>query len=357
MLGCSWGIPRKGMMAHYIVTAACMLLVGGLGSLSSCQMEHQAGKIVNLQGTVLISDNSLHLPTSFLVVGNRILVGDPTLQLVQMYETGDDAYRGTLDQQGRGPGEILSPTTVQAAADDTNAVWVYDLRLLRLTRFSVGTAHSERSVTLMEGLPYNPVWIDDSLIMSCGFTYEGGRFGHYDTTGRLLRTVGSIPEGRESAVPVPLHLQAYHSTVRKHPKKPVVAVATRYADRLDIFSVDGSILKSVAGPLGMTPYYTVASGGGAPVMTTSDDKTTFGFIDLAVTDGHIYALFSGRTRKRFPGKANYGQSVYVYDWDGNKVKEFRLDRDVFAIAVDVNDRVLYAIQHEPEVAVIAYKAL
>jgi hypothetical protein len=80
----------------------------------------------------------------------------------------------------------------------------------------------------------------------------------------------------------------------------------------------------------------------------------FGFIDIVATNDRIFALFSGRTRNEAPGRASYGQFVHVYDWEGRLSAVYRLGSEALSIAVSTDGRRLFAVQHDPLPAVVAY---
>lgn len=84
----------------------------------------------------------------------------------------------------------------------------------------------------------------------------------------------------------------------------------------------------------------------------SGQDLRFGYIDIAVTDERIIALFSGRSRAERPGRANVGNILYIYDWKARLHDVYKLDSDVIAIAV--RDSILYALRHDPRPAVLRY---
>jgi hypothetical protein len=132
-----------------------------------------------------------------------------------------------------------------------------------------------------------------------------------------------------------------------------VAVATRHADRLDIYRPDGTRVASADRPLGFEPVYQVARAAGRPTMATGDELR-FGYIDVATTDRYVYALYSGLRRADAPGRANYGRVVRVFDWNAKLVRTMELDQLVFSIAADPSDRRLYAAAIDPSPALVVF---
>jgi hypothetical protein len=70
-------------------------------------------------------------------------------------------------------------------------------------------------------------------------------------------------------------------------------------------------------------------------------------------DGFL-ALYSGRTRDAFPGRANYGSTIHEFGWDGQLRAVYELDSDVISIAWSGEDERLYAVRHDPVPGVVVY---
>lgn len=77
-----------------------------------------------------------------------------------------------------------------------------------------------------------------------------------------------------------------------------------------------------------------------------------GFITSAVTSKYIYTLYSGKILKGRDPEALMdfftSDMIYVFDWKGNPIKKYKLDRKVRSIAIDDKDEVLYAGSFESE---------
>ncbi len=308
-------------------------------------------------GHNLTATDTLGRPSDLLRVGPYLVIADkvPPLHVVR---ASDGAYVRSLGQPGEGPGEFSSVSSLLSVPTAGEAFWAFDLQLRRLTYvdlkkyladdFTLG----ERLISFKsEGLLMSPTWIADTLLISSGLFMEG-RIGHYDSTGKMLRLVGITPPGEEK-VPVPVRQHAYQSVLRTRPDGSLVVLGTRHADQLELYRVDGTRLAVVRGALKFDPVYVVVNRGDRPIMSAAPDLR-FGFIDLATTQDFIFALYSGRTREDYPGRANYGETVHVFDWSGQLIHTYALDTDVLSITVDHSGRTLYASQHRPHPAILRY---
>jgi hypothetical protein len=134
---------------------------------------------------------------------------------------------------------------------------------------------------------------------------------------------------------------AYQSRMVPRPDRKLLALATFYADQIEIYKADGTRKHLVTGPDAFTPAFEVGTYRGEPVRQ-STDETRIGYLDLATTQEHIYALYSGLPTRKSRG---YGTSVRVFDWEGTYVRTYDLDAAVRGIAVSEDGATLFATQH------------
>lgn len=107
------------------------------------------------------------------------------------------------------------------------------------------------------------------------------------------------------------------------------------------------------GGSGFDPVYSVSQTQAGVGMATGMDLR-FGYTDLASTSEFLFGLFSGETRGAMPGKAQFGKSVHVFDWEGARVATLNLPERARAIAVTPDGAELLAIHEEPKPAVYRY---
>lgn len=338
------------------VLLACVFLIGG------CAEERSDAPLVQqtvwdigtpptaLELTLLNDSDSLLSPTAIGVLPEHIVIldsgVDPTISILDR-ESG--AILDAWGRGGQGPGEFMAPWSVQLDPTDPSTFWVYDLNQRRLTSYDISRSdrdHTDIVPLRAETTTVGPVWAGDRLV-SLTFS-ERGRLAFFDAGGDFLRYAGAPPEGATSAPPV-VQQQAFVGTVKAHPSGDRVVVGTRYASRIEVLDVQGKVLHHTLGPDPFEPVFQVTSSGTA--MTSGEDMR-FGYVDIAVTDERIYALYSGRTRAEARGSAFLGVEVHVYTWDGELISVLGLD-DVQAIglALDPLSEELYLLAEIPRPAV------
>lgn len=70
------------------------------------------------------------------------------------------------------------------------------------------------------------------------------------------------------------------------------------------------------------------------------DETRYAFVNGAVTDKYIYLLYSGKLNSGI--HPEYGKYIYQYDWSGDPIKKWVLDREILSLGLSHDDKTLYA---------------
>jgi len=324
------------------------------------ELSHEGLRVRGLSGQVLFDGPSLAIPVDITIAGRYVVVAD--LSADSMFHVIDADRPGVPFQFGRrgsGPGEFENAWSMDPTGGGSAEFWVYDADLARMSLVSLNELEAGsgpvvgRMINLeVPAILTGPAWIDSFTMVSLGF-FSRGRIAFISEDGTLIRTAGTLPEPLSSTPPEVLQ-HVFQATLALRPDRTLLAAATRHASNIEIYRADGSAVGVFQGPLLVEPRFEIQTSAGRPTMATGSDLR-FGYIDVAASAEHIFALFSGRTRAGFPGSANFGRFVHVFDWSGNFEQVLELDASVLKITVDERGEVLYATRHEPEPAVMRYE--
>ncbi|WP_106831894.1 BF3164 family lipoprotein [Parabacteroides pacaensis] len=83
-----------------------------------------------------------------------------------------------------------------------------------------------------------------------------------------------------------------------------------------------------------------------------DNKVAF--CGVACNDKYIYALYSGRSFTSHGDESFQCEHLLVYDWNGNPIKRYHLDKPLFSFCLDSDNQVVYGITFSPEGNVVKY---
>lgn len=343
------------------VSVGLAIPIVGIGGLWAAEVVRQAPpeyerEPIRLASAVHHTGDHLALPAAIESDGDRLVVIDRRgEESVHVIDSDDGSWIASVGPPGDGPAEFRSPVAI--TRDREGRVWVFDTENQRMTRLDLGrlddgNAWADRSFRLSSTTRVlDLTWTADAGMLAWGLFREG-RYGRLDVRGRLEYETGTFP-AVAAGEPAILNQQVYRVRFAAHPNGRLIVAAARHAGRIDIVDAEGVARVSAAAPVPFEPSFDVRGAAGWP-MAVFTDESRLGYIDVAATEGYIFALFSGRTAADFQGRSAYARDVHVFDWNGRLVEILRLDRDVAAIEVDAGRAQLFAIQHDPMPAILRF---
>jgi TolB-like 6-blade propeller-like len=336
--------------------------------LASCSSDNST-TFNKFPSTKIITGKRIEIDQNILLRSNRIFLADSILIVLEgknekylyLFNVNNTKLIGTGGIKGQGPGELISPWLL-IESNKKNSFCVYDMTTKRLNYFNIDSIRNNLNYRPNEYINFSPesgscnfpAWISDSVLVSPGI-FSSGRLAFIDLNGKLLKRSGKVPDKKShKGVSNEFVLQAYQSVLTINPNTKDIAVCSRYADRIELYDSIGTERRIITGPQGFIPKYRIGKAMGSAVLI-QDKKIRFGYIDVVSDEKYIYALFSGRTRLELQGKANYGNFIFKFDWDGNPITMFELDSLLLSITIDKKNKIIYGITNDKNVKIISYK--
>lgn len=343
--------------AHFGTLLALVLLA--MGTATGCRSGLSAGRSRGYAGRELVGrSGNLALPYAIAVVGRFLAVGDNADTMLALFDRMSGERVAAAGRRGAGPGELEGVWTLQGLVADsgTNRIWVFDADQNRVVEYGVSNSgalkFTGRQVeSQLPGKTLSFYWVSDTIIVAVGY-FSQGRFFIADSTGRPTVALGAIPYA-SATFPALAAQQALQPTAAVRPGGRAVAIAARYAGRIDIYDTRTGELHTADVPIPFEPDLKLLRNDKIPVLFQGPD-TRFGYVSIAATSSRIYALFSGRTRTAFPHRANFGSQVHVFDWNGKFLNSIELGLDALQIAIDPAGTTMYVVSHDPEPSVVVY---
>ena len=320
------------------------------------ELSHSHLEVRRVSGRVLAQGEFLGRPGRVEQFGDDLVVLDDLGEAaVHIISARDGRRVRSVGRRGGGPGEFRSAWAITRDPADPRSAWVYDVQLGRLTRVNLATAGNATNPEIINliGGPNasQPLWVHDTLLVTPNFSADA-RLAYFGRDGRFRRSAGVAPSDNRGT-PVSVLQQAWMGKLASHPSGDRLVLATQYADQLEIYAADGSMLKKVRGPFRFDPLFKVANAAGMATMTF-EDGIRMGYSDVIATDEQIFALFSGRTREGYGGNSPFGRYVHIFNWEGDLQHILELDADVISIALSEDGRSLYGVAETPEPVIMAF---
>lgn len=317
-------------------------------------------KYFSIESTNLIDGERLHLsdslgiPEEIKIVNFKdssdvlALVSDitniPPLHYVNLTK---DKYISKIGREGRGPGEFLSVGSIYVT--NGGEALVLGRKNLRLTKINLRNREhienlymSEPEIINLEynGLPFDIFPLEDGNFAAIGLQRirDNKNLAILDSSGKQFKLIGKLPSF-DPSIPPNVHQLAWRSRATSNKEGNKFAVGYYNVDLIQLFDYLGEPHLAIRGPRDDDLKYSVENA-----RLSLDEKTIRAYIDLTSTQDHFYVLYSGRSIKE--SNNNFGKHIFVFDWEGNFVRAYELDKYAFRIDVDSKNNVLYTIVPE-----------
>lgn len=337
-----------------------LLLLAGAGLVATGSVfptSRSAAPVPPVAGMPLASQSfydgsALGLPSRLAVAGDRLIVLDAlSTQAVHVLDIETGALIESFGGRGQGPGEFEGPRSIDVLPSG-DAFWIHDVTQQRSTLYPIKSPNAEsarhretRILKYAEGVGVvEPIHIGAHEILAAGI-FQKGRLGHLDPEGRLVRASGALPSAPNGLAPDQIQF-IHQGVLRGTPSRDRFALSSMFFTRVELFDRHGISRGFVEAPLDLNPDIRISSRGDRRFAYVSPEAPA-GYIDIAVTDEAIFALYSGRDPADFREDAAYADQLHVFRWNGDFVGAFDLDHDAVAIAVSTDGKNLYTIRQDP----------
>lgn len=344
-----------------------------LGVLFSCTKNNsvttvdpltQFSKTIELKEPKIIISDLLD-PTGIIILDSLIMVSEPNNDpMVSLYCLSGKFITSFL-RKGRGPGETsnlldISPYTdsIIQISVDPESVFLYNKN------------------DLLSGnlLPYNEYNLPKgnyafSTIMKYSdneFLYVGknsnkrdecdNRFCIYHADSDAIDFFGEYPVEDVSITKFPTEdyskLNAYQGKPLLKPDHSKSVIIYYYAVGFDI--IDLETLKVDKNIFYQYPQVETAYIPELKANAIKRNMNAFrGFLDAWCSDNHIYFLYSAKTFSA--PDYSIGQYILKYNWDGDPICLYQLDKEISCFALDKDETYIYAgLSEETEARILRY---
>ena len=351
--------PGRRTAGRACLALAALTVAAGTGGCGNA-----ASSPPPIHGRLLTDTLSLALPTGLALTpdGLVVVVDARAAEAVRVFDTAG-AMVARLGREGAGPDEFANAVSVFGRPGHPGELWIYDARLDQVVpvrtealRAAAGGADAfGTAVKLQPGLIVeSPRWLDDTTLVALNpmFTASEGRFVRFGGDGVRRATMGEPPPRSAGSWGTSfVRQQAWGGDMAVHPSRPMFVLASRYAGRLEAFDRDGVLQVRFQVPQEFEPDFSPAEDG---LNMVRGKHFRFGYLDVATTARHVYALFSGRLQRDERVPADVADQVHVFDWQGRLLRVIRLDTPVHHLAVDPAGRTLYGTRIDPHPQVVAF---
>ena len=346
-------MPMKNiniMKICYVILTLLFVLVACDGNRSDSPIGLFSDEINTIEEEYPVIDDSI-ISIDRLQSNNSYLVfigGHPEKNF-SLFSISSGEYICQFGTFGQGPGEILRGTEGYLSLD--NKFTAFDFAG-RIFSYNIDSVVNDRNTTPVPLLRYQiedvdlfsqVIPVNDSLFFGAGSYKETYQYVLFDKSSNIIDYGVNIFNAFNNRFNASHKSLSNQGILIKHPVKKIFAYIVFYSSNLDIIEVQENHINVVKmlrlrNPTGQpTPtdrYYSV----------DLDVSSPMGYIDIAPGTDYIYALYTDKKWIDNYGKGNQRNSdiILVFDWEGNPVKKYKLNREVYCITVNESLNKLFA---------------
>jgi hypothetical protein len=268
---------------------------------------------------------------------------------VKVFDTKrDNEFKGEIFKNGMGPSETLSVFNLIFLEDGT--VWVHDVVSTFMKRFLFEIKSDAVVIEEIESIAFmNPILSsvyseNKQFFTTTQAIVPFSRFLVYSQDGEEISALGSYPDYGIDMPPM-VAVDVFFASIISNFQRNKIALAYEYTDLIELYDVDGNLVKRIHGPHQFLPSFDIGDRSGTPYMKRVFEKTQHAYKSIAANDDRIFLLYAnGKTVKPGEGEASiHYDKILAVDWEGNPLAFYELDHAVTSIAVDWKKRIVYGL--------------
>jgi hypothetical protein len=296
----------------------------------------------NFESETFIIPPVFYEPTTLLLIGTKIVVVDNKSEFIfHIFDAKDFSYNGSYIRRGRGPNEEQEFFNPNMRKIRGNAIIYQTPSSIKTVEFTTlqDSVFIGKTFELFENIiNFQRVFMVGNIFY--GYSANLGlssEFHGYDSITKSIFEFGAElgPYIEEGASP---ELENKRVTVK--PDESLFAASYLYFPIIRIFnSTDGLVKRDIRYVQDFV--FPDAMMIDNPT-TEQEDSIYFYYTIVNSTQNYIYALYYGKTIAETDRSIDRSNTIHVYDWYGNPVKEIILDREVFSFDVSEDDSFIIA---------------
>ncbi len=266
-----------------------------------------------------------------------------------LFDFFGEKYVGRFGLIGQGPGEIplgcygnMSRNEFDIFYNQTGLIAKYNVDSLTL---NINTKPQKiMNYKIPEAIFSRVIPVNDTVFLGAGIYKSKYQFVLFDRNSKVLDYGVEIFNAQDKNDNMYHKYLSNQGTLKKSPVRNQYVYSINNSSNIDFINITNhykiELMKSIR--LRNPKYKAITDGRLNRVVP--DDSNAIGYIDLAVGDKYVYALYTdNKIIDEGSGKGNAMSSnlVLVFDWQGNPVKMYALSKSLYYIAVNEFLHIMY----------------
>jgi hypothetical protein len=312
------------------------------------------GNSTLLHGTDMTFDDLLMRPVDFRVIDSLLVMRNRgTEYQFHIFNTQNTKKIGELIPFGNGPNEMIEPAIIPS---DDSFIWILDKMKRSVSKCSLNISTDTSYIEILKKITIqeyaDQAAIINKNILAVILNPAMKRFCLYDNTGLLIKDFGEYPECKSDYAEYE-KMEAFFCDFIINHKKNRLLMSYKQTDLIDIYDLEGNLIKRLHGPEQFYPAVKQEQNGEQIKVRAQSGKSRHAYFTPRNAGEEVFILYSGKVfDKERPSYLM--NNIFVFDWDGNPIRRYELDNPCFSFDVDPKNKTIYTLSDNPDFHITKY---
>jgi hypothetical protein len=269
-------------------------------------------------------------------------------QLQNIKKIGDFIYFGS------GPNEVLNVSNLQFR---DSLIWLFDQSRQQINKYQLNQFLTKNEIVPCEIIrieePFEKVLITQNKVITNSLHHIRSRFSFYNLQGNFMENKGELPDVGVQMTDLELY-ESYFCNMVLNPNNESVFVAYMNTDLIEIYDSNGNLKTRRHGPDHFYSIKKEVSSGDEYRVRSIEGKTRDAYRSPLALEDEIWTIYDGKVFDRKTENSFLCNTIIVFDWNGNPIRQYTTDTSFYSLAIDQKNRVFYGITLNPEYAFVKF---
>ncbi len=305
--------------------------------------------------STMIKSSEIGEIVDFIVIDSFLISNEIfSNKIFKLYDLRTGNLLSNFINKGKGPNEMLFPHLLNYY--DSDCFTTFDSNSKELIYFSLNEIRNQNfqfprkekiEFTTKKSFVTKSQLLNDSMLLCTGF-FEKGQYCLYNLNSKNNEYFLNYPYDEKHKIETnETKGLAFQGEISVKPDRKKFANATDGI--IEICELQSAGIKLISRKIFYLPEYQVIQNQAA-----RNSSQPYSFHSITSTDSFVFMIYSGRSMKEFGEEYYAGNNLLVFDWEGNPVINFILDRYLKRFVLDVSQMKIYGyctnpISGEPEI--------
>lgn len=328
--------------------------------LFGCIKNNIVNPLAEFNSEIILKSNIIDIDKRLGFPG--VITNSPDYLILQDMSLYNDSYFIIIDKnngqivnnfgvKGKGPNELLMPMTLDYLYD--NKIGIYDALNIKFYVYSLDDLISNHPLQVekkVDGNIQTPikhdrfmkvVSINDSSYIGM-WSHPEGRYCLFNNEKKIKKLLyPNFPYDKEHEEESRyIKSFAFQYNLKISPDRTKLCAASLSCGHLELFKINEDSLIKYLDKLYYLPLYEkIPSDKLKGAIFLKESLPGFHYLD--VTDNHIYLSFSSN-KKDIVHQVSVNDYILKFDWEGNAITKYKVDRPIGYFTVDDKNQRIYA---------------